>query len=258
MEIKNEKTIGTYHSCTYTFQPSSNPLLRIPFMSTWFKKYASYQTCNLIYQLMDTATCIHVRVIKRNGVLYVANYGECCMLLDDCMHQIDKYFMYNTMGYVLMYIETDDDIREQVNDDIMKFSRVCLVYGVENTLSLSGKICVLQNTKVFKIQNQKEYDALSLDTDTINVVIQACPYKLAYVVLNIVSGCTAVVCWMLATVTAYLFWWLSFYSLIACGTVALYVHGYVGVDNKSMLIEGIIPRHQSVFLIPFYASHSSI
>jgi hypothetical protein len=253
MEVKNEKIIGTYHSCTHTFSENS-VWSKIPILWSVVKRYAAHQEYNIMYQLMNGVRCLHVDVKDRDGTLY-ASYGCVeCMTIDDFLHTVEKYFTYDPDNFVLLYVECANDVRERVNDAMMKFLRVTYVYGVEQTNSIRGKIGIIQNTKEHRIQTQKEYDDLILNTEHINVVIHANPRKPFYIALNVASGVVACVCWVLAVVTAYLFWWMSFYGLVALGAGALYVHNYVGFDNKQIykIHDPIHPRHQSIFLKSFY------
>tara|TARA_Y100000389_G_scaffold204361_1_gene256458 strand:+ start:3154 stop:3789 length:636 start_codon:yes stop_codon:yes gene_type:complete len=210
-----------------------------------------------MYQLMNGIKCLHVQVKKIDETFY-ASYGCVgCMTIDDFLHEVEKYFSYDPDGFVLLYLEIPDDIKEQVIETMMKFLKVTYVYGVEQTTNLKGKIGIIQNSKEHKIQTQKEYDDLILNTEYMNVVIHENPRKRWYIILNVVSGCLSCLFWSLAVFTAYLFWWMSFYGLVTIGTICLYVHNYVGFDNRQIYrLNSIHSRHQSIFLTSFYQSEN--
>lgn len=259
MEVKNEKILGTYHSCTYTFiQKTVSMCYRIPVLWNLLKRYAKHQEYNIMYQLMNGVKCLHVQVKEIDGTLYVAYECIGCMTVDDFLHAVEKYFSYDPDDFVLLYLGIPDDIRERTVDEMMKFLRVTYVYGVEQTGSIKGKIGIIQNCKEHRIQTQKEYDELILNTDHMNVVIHANPHKPWYIALNVISGCFATFFWTLAVFTAYLFWWMSFYALVTMGALSLYIHNYVGFDNRQIykIQTPIHSRHQSIFLTSFYQSEN--
>lgn len=259
MEVKNEKIIGTYHSCTYTFiQDTVHICYKIPILWNLIKRYAKHQEYNIMYQLMNGIKCLHIQVKEIDGTFYAAYGCVGCMTIEDFLHTVEKYFAYDPENFVLLYLECLDDIKERVIDTMMKFLRVTYVYGVEQTVNLKGKIGIVQNSKEYRIQTQKEYDELILNTEHMNVVIHANPKKPWYIGLNVVSGCFACSFWALAVFTAYLFWWMSFYGFVTIGTLCLYVHNYVGFDNRQIykIQTPMHSRHQSIFLTSFYQSEN--
>jgi len=259
MEIKNAKLTGTFQSCTYALELDTaiSPFY-FSILWNWYKRYAVFQEYNLMYQLMNSVTCLHIklRYDETNKLLYVSNENVFCMTFAEFLDIVDTYFTYDPDGYVLIYIDknTDIPVRERAYDEIMKSSRVRFIYGVETTSSIKGKLCILQNTMEHHIRTQNDYENLTLDNDRINIIIQNTLYQQYYSALNVMSAFVATVCWTLSTVTAYLFWWYSFYGLVCVGTMALYVYNYIGFDNRQILRkqQTIVPRSHSIIMRYFY------
>lgn len=239
MELKNDKILGTHASCTNV----------VP--NTFFKKYEKYQDYNVVYQLVNNVSCVHLHVnVRSDGVLYIHDHVK----LAEFKETIEKYFIHHSDGFVLLYITGDDGSVEAAHDELMDNVRTCYVYGVEDLATLKGKICILKNTKVFKVKNQKEYDAINLDNEHINIVTHVVPLRSFIVFANYASFGVTCACWSFCVVTAYLFWWLSFYSFVTLGTLSAYVYSYVGHDNKQIFNnkQQFIQRYQSIFLTNFY------
>jgi hypothetical protein len=239
MELKNDKILGTHASCTNV----------VP--NTFFRKYAKYQDYNVVYQLVNKVSCLHLDVGRRSDGITRIND---CSTIDEFKETIEKYFIHNSEGYVLLYITGDESSVEATNDALMDNIRTCYAYGVENVETLKGKICILKNTKLFKVKNQKEYDSLNLDNEHINVVTHVVPMKYWIITMNYASFGIACACWGFCVVTAYLFWWISFYSFVVLGTLCAYAYSYVGHDNKQIFRtkQPFIQRYQSIFLTNFY------
>ncbi len=239
MELKNDKILGTHASCTNV----------VP--NTFFKKYTKYQDYNVVYQLVNKVSCVHLHIGRgTDGILYV--HG--CTKLSEFKETVEKYFIHHSEGFVLLYITGDGNSVDAAHDALMENLRTCYVYGVEDVVTLKGKICILKNIKLFEVKNQKEYDAINLDNDHINVVTHVVPSRSLMVLMNYASFGITCACWSFCVVTAYLFWWMSFYSFVAIGTLSAYVYSYVGHDNKQIFTKKhhFTQRHQSIFLTNFY------
>lgn len=240
MELKNDKILGTHASCTNAISRS------------FFNRYSKFQDYNIVYQLVNDVRCIHIHVNRRaTGDILVHR----CAKLEELKETLEKYFIHDSDGFVLVYV-TGDDVAtiESAVESLMENTRTCYVYGVEDVSTLRGKICVLKNTKVFEVKNQKEYDALNLETDHINIVTHVVPRRWLIVLCNYASFGVACACWTFSVFTAYLFWWMSFYSFVFVGTMCMYAYNYLGHDNRQIFktTEPFIRRHQSIFLTNFY------
>lgn len=247
--VRQAKIKGSHHSCTFKFMEES----RYNVITMFNNRYKKYQENNLMHQLMHGTICLHIFVTMIDNVLHVTN-GNRCMKVHDFVYKIEKYFIYEPEKHILLYIDSkDENSILKACSSVVESQRAMFVLPDCSIDDLKGCIGILKNPVVHKVKTQSEYDELDLVNNKINVVIQNLPDNGWYMTINMFSLFGTWFCVLVAVVTAYLFWWYSFYFFVFVGSSCLYVYNYVGHDNFqiSKKQEQIYPRFNSIFLQNF-------